>query len=79
MTPLRDDLVDALKRHPMTCKQAAEAVGTTPRIAQPALNVLCEKGVIRRHGFLKEKRSSILFEVVDATNSRFTRAPKEAA
>lgn len=48
MTPLRDDLVLALRDGPKTCLELAGIVGTTDRIARLALNALCERNVLRR-------------------------------
>ena len=65
MTPLRDDLVDALRIQPMTAVQAAAWVKTTPNVARKALSEMCEQGRLRRHGWHKDgHKTAMLFELV---------------
>ncbi len=67
MTPLRDDIMEALQAGPLTARQAAEAVGTEYQYALKVLSQLCEKGITRRHGWAKAKRgSATLFERIAA-------------
>jgi len=65
--PLQEDLVKALRRRPMSIKQAAAAVMSTPNSVQEALAVLVRAGRVRRHGFTKPPRPCALFEVVPRT------------
>lgn len=66
MSPLRDDLVQALQSGPMTARQAAEAVKTSYQPALVALTTLCDIGKVRRHGWGASKRGGrpMLFELV---------------
>jgi len=48
MTPLRDDLLEALRTDgPMTANDAAAAVGTSAKIAIVALHAMREVGTVR--------------------------------
>lgn len=55
MTPLRDDLLAALRTEgPMTASDAGASVGTSAKIAMVALHAMREAGVVR---LTKSRRS----------------------
>ena len=57
MTPLRDDLLDALRANGrMPAADAAVYVGTTAQIARVALHAMIDSGTVR---FAKHERSIV--------------------
>lgn len=62
--PLQEDLIAALRGNPMTIKQAADAVLSTPRSVQQALAALEKAGKVCRRGSTNSHPPSALFHVV---------------
>lgn len=63
--PLRERIVGALRLQPMTESAVARCLCVTQQTANSALNRLCRRGEVRRHGWEKRKGrpAAQLFEV----------------
>lgn len=73
MTPLRDDLLAALREHgPMPAADAAACVGTSAKIATVALQAMVEAGTVRRAKHIRSTttgRSGASFAAVQQEGS----------
>lgn len=63
--PIRERVVRALALQPMTIRTVARCLSVTQQSANEAMNRMCRRGDIRRHGWERRKgRAAQLFEVL---------------